>query len=74
MAFNLIVTAVSERAAQLLIDVIDIHIDGIQGAKAATTQDPTVQTADELLDLMAEYDQDIHDLERIKERLAHAIG
>ncbi len=54
---------------KLLVDVIDIHIQGIREAKPLTTDDPTVESAEQLLDLMSGYDDDLKVLERIKAKL-----
>lgn len=68
------VVAMPGRVARLLSDVIDIHVEGLEEAKKETTDDPTVRTADELCDLMADYDRDIRDLQKLKRSLDNAIG
>lgn len=53
----------------LLADVIDLHVEGILLAKVETTEDPTVDTAERLLDLMASYDEDYRTLDKVKGKL-----
>jgi hypothetical protein len=59
----------SKREAQLLTDVMEMHVEGVLAAKSATTYDPTIQTADRLLDLMSGYDDDLKVLARVKQRI-----
>lgn len=60
---------VKPKAAQLLIDVIDIHVLGVLEAKQLTTDDPTIDSAEQLLDIMSGYDEDLKELSRIRKQL-----
>jgi hypothetical protein len=57
------------RERRLLADVVDMHVEGVAVAKDATTVDPTIETADRLLDLMSGYDEDLQVLTRIRQRI-----
>lgn len=59
----------TQKERRLLLDVIDLHVEGIRDAKRQTTLDPTVGTADQLLDLMSGYDDDLATLTTIREKL-----
>lgn len=61
--------AVDDEQARVLRDVIDMHLEGVVEAKKATIADPTVASAEELLDLMAGYDDDMKTLLRFRRRL-----
>lgn len=61
------ILSASER--RLLIDVIDIHVQGVEQAKILTTEDPTIDSAEQLLDLMAGYDDDLASLSKIRKLL-----
>jgi hypothetical protein len=60
----------TEPVAKLLVDVIDMHVQGIAESKELTCDDPTVDTADQLLDLMAGYDMDMMALKDIRQQLS----
>ena len=60
---------VSREDADLLTDVIDMHVEGIVASRELTTDDPTVQSAEELLDLMSGYDDHMRILQRMRRRL-----
>jgi hypothetical protein len=62
----------SRRRASLLRDVIDIHVEGVLESKNLTVDDPTITDVDQLLSLMAGYDDDLLDLKRIRRRLNRA--
>lgn len=57
------------RESVLLQDIIDMNIEGIHAAKEVTTVDPTVQTADELNDLMSGYEDDLVTCSNIREKV-----
>lgn len=59
----------SIREAQLLLDVIDIHVHGVLAAKDLTTTDPTIESSEDLLDLMSGYDDDLLVLNTIRHKL-----
>jgi hypothetical protein len=52
----------------LLIEMIDQWVEQAADAKDMTIEDPTVQTADDLLDLMASYDNDVALLKDVREQ------
>lgn len=54
---------------RLLTDIIDMNVEGINDAKEVTTVDPTVQTADELTDLMSGYEDDLVTLHNVREKV-----
>lgn len=54
---------------QLLGDVIDWWLEGNKDAKNLTIEDVTVETPEQLLTLMASYDEDTARLQRIREQL-----
>lgn len=53
----------------LLTSVIDMHVMGIKDAKEATTDDPTIDTTEQLLDYMSGYDNDLVVLDKIRKKL-----
>jgi hypothetical protein len=55
---------------ELLFSIIDNWVEGITAAKEATTTDPTIETADRLLDLMSGYDDDLEQIKQIRIYLA----
>lgn len=57
----------------LLTDMIDNWQEGIEEAKKLTTVDPTVQTADELTDLMSGYDDDMTVLRHLREKVTKCL-
>ena len=59
----------SDEAASLLTDVIDLHVAGIADSKNLTELDPTVATAEQLLDLMSGYDDDMLELVHVRRQL-----
>lgn len=59
----------NKQERSLLADVIDLHTEGILVAKSETTLDPTIDTADRLLDLMSGYDDDCRVLKKVKGKL-----
>lgn len=65
-AIPVILTAVE---VNLLRDIIDMHVEGIVTAKVVTTTDPTVQTADELTDLMSGYEDDLVTCQNIRRKV-----
>lgn len=62
-------TFFTAREAQLLLDVIDIHVHGVLAAKDLTTTDPTIESSEDLLDLMSGYDDDLLVLNTIRHKL-----
>lgn len=60
---------VSTKDAALLCDVIDLHVEGVAASRELTVEDPTVRSAEELLDLMSGYDDDMEALARIRKKL-----
>ena len=62
----------SEEDMQLLVDVIDMHLEGMKDAEVKTVQDPTIESAGQLLDLMSGYTRDSAVLTAIKERVENA--
>lgn len=60
---------VSKEEAELLGDVIDLHVAQMVDAKDMTIDDPTVETADQLLDLVSGYDEDARMLKRVRDQL-----
>lgn len=59
----------SPEQAELLVDVIDIWVAGTQAAKELTTDDPTIDSAEQLLDLMSGYDEQLSELNSIRKQL-----
>ena len=66
---QLVPISFTETERRLLIDVIDIHVAGVEQSKVLTTDDPTIESAEQLLDLMAGYDDDLNTLNEIRKRL-----
>jgi DNA-binding FrmR family transcriptional regulator len=64
-----LIGAVDTHLASVLRDVIDMHLEGVVAAKQATMDDPTVASAEELLDLMSGYDDDMKILLDFRKRL-----
>lgn len=60
---------VSTKDALLLRDVIDLHLEGVAESRELTVDDPTVRSAEELLDLMSGYDDDTDALIKIRKKL-----
>lgn len=60
---------VNKDQAGLLKDVIDMHVEGVVASKELTTLDPTVESAEQLLDLASGYDDDLRELAIIRRRL-----
>jgi hypothetical protein len=60
---------VTKEEASLLTDIIDIWCEGLPVAKELTTTDPTIASAEQLLDLMAGYDDQVATLNDIRKRL-----
>lgn len=60
-----------EKEAELLVAVIDMHVIGIKDAKECTTDDPTIESPEQLLDYMSGYDGDLVTLTAIREKLSH---
>ena len=60
---------IDEQLAQLLGDVIDMHVEGVLAAKNETTEDPTIVTVEELLELMSGYDNDLGLLMAFRKKL-----
>lgn len=58
-----------ENEKQILIDVINLHMTGLLDAKGMTIDDPSILSADELLDYMSGYDEEIMVLSDILTRL-----
>lgn len=54
---------------QILSDVINLHMVGLLDAKGMTIDDPSILTAEELLDYMSGYDDEIFVLSDILSRL-----
>ena len=65
---------VSDEQAKLLVDVIDMHVQGIVASKDLTEVDPTVDSAEQLLDLMSGYDDDALLLQDVREQLLKRRG
>jgi hypothetical protein len=63
---------VTNEEALLLRDIIDLWCEGLPMAKELTTTDPTIESAEQLLDLMAGYDSQIATLNSVRKRLNHA--
>lgn len=61
---------IDDKTAALLIDIIDMHVEGIADARQATMDDPTLSSAEQLLDLMAGYDEDMDLIRSFRRRLA----
>lgn len=59
----------SNAESVLLKDIFDNWQEGIEEAKNLTTVDPTVQTADELTDLMSGYEDDLVTLQHLREKV-----
>lgn len=55
--------------AKVITDVIDIWVLGIAEAKELTTEDPTIDSAEQLLDLMSGYDDDLTLLHSVRQKL-----
>lgn len=54
----------------LMINVIDIYMEGIKEAKAASIEDDqTLDTPEKLLDTMASYDENMAVLIRLREKI-----
>jgi hypothetical protein len=69
MPFKVTVLVLSEEDTRILKDVINLHIMGQAEAKAASTVDPTLDTPETLLELMADVDHECSILRRIQEKL-----
>jgi hypothetical protein len=63
------VITLTHQEAQLLHDVLDIQIEGMEAAKEHTEEDPTFKRVEDFLDSIATYDDDITTLRSIQERL-----
>ena len=59
----------SDAETLLLTDMLDNWQEGIEEAKKLTTVDPTVQTADELTDLMSGYEDDLVILQHLRRKV-----
>jgi len=54
---------------RILTDVINLHMTGLLDAKGMTIDDPSILSAEELLDYMSGYDEEIMVLSDILTRL-----
>lgn len=54
---------------ELLERVLDMNVEGLEDAKRETTVDPTVQTADDLNDLMSGYDEDLRTCSQVRRKV-----
>jgi hypothetical protein len=54
---------------EVLREVIDCELEGIQDARTMTTEDPTIETPEKLLDLMSGLDDKAKTLVGIREKL-----
>lgn len=54
---------------RIMTDILDLWVLGIPEAKELTTEDPTIETAEELLELAAGYDDDLALLASIRSKL-----
>lgn len=60
----------SEDESSLLADALAIHLEGLRAAKEEAIDDPTVYSDDiELLDMMAQFDNEIMVINRIRKAL-----
>jgi hypothetical protein len=57
--------------SDLLLDILDNWEEGIKHAKQETTVDPTVASADELVDLSTSYDDQTGLVQTIREKVKH---
>jgi hypothetical protein len=55
--------------AHVLDVALELHQEGTLSAKKATTEDPTLTDVDTLLDVMAQYDQDIRTITTVRRKL-----
>lgn len=55
--------------AKLVTDVIDFWIAGVEESKELTTEDRTIDSAEQLCDLMSGYDDDLQTLTSIRRKL-----
>lgn len=53
----------------LLIDLIDLQIEGMRDARGRTVDDPTFEETEDYLSSIGQYGEDIEILHSIKERL-----
>lgn len=58
---------------QIMVDIIDIWVLGVADAKDLTTEDPTIDSPEELLDLMSGYDDDLATLSSIRTTLKEVL-
>lgn len=54
---------------EFLLEVLEIHEAGLEGSKEPTMLDPTINSADQLVQLMAGYDVDLQTLEAVRRKL-----
>jgi hypothetical protein len=61
----------TQEELKLFDDIMDMHIEGVLQSKRLTTEDTTVRSAEELLDLMSGYDDDMNMIASIREKVHH---
>lgn len=61
---------VDEPTASLLTNVIDTYVEGIIEARQLTMEDPTIESAEQFLDLLSGYDEDMARLQVVRRRLS----
>ena len=60
---------VTPHQAELLVDCIDTWVAGVAAAKDLTTEDPTIDSAEQLLDIMSGYDEQLVELKQVRDQL-----
>lgn len=63
----------SREEAQLLIAIIDNWCDGLPAAEDATIEDPTIASAENLLDLVGGYREQYELLQKFRGRLMQDV-
>lgn len=59
---------------KFLMQVLEIHEEGIEASKDPTIEDPTIESIDELLELMDGYNQDLVTLQRVRNKLQRRVN
>jgi hypothetical protein len=62
------------QACVILVNVIDLHLQGLQLAKDISIEDPSLDNSSDLLELMAQIDEEVEILKHAREVFAYAYG
>jgi hypothetical protein len=62
------------QACMILVNVIDLHLQGLQLAKDVSIEDPSLDNSSDLLELMAQIDEEVEILKHARRVFAYAYG